>query len=804
MPAGSSTWQDDPDLIRAFQSAVSALVTNLDRETILDQILAALHRLLPADAAEVWLVKDATATLCRSHGCACQVDDAGEPLRRNVNDVHYLRAAAEDGHPIHRRHAIAAPAVDNVASAKAPTEAGNLTDAFDYDFEVGAYVTTPLIHGDDLVGFANVASADAHAFDEATLRILSALAPVAAAALHNAALYAAERQAREEAQAQVDTLRQERDQLIALTQIDRQILAMSDSPEEVMRAILDHALGLMHLKKGIIVLVRDNGEPEFIHGQGLKDMAETQHLMMTYWQQEHTMHQGRGPEGYVALDRIRDKPERFAAWAHKEEIRALLTVPLWIRDRLVGRLTLLDSQFRGWTKKDRQMAQMLAGQAAIAVDKAMLTQRLRRRLHEAEILNRALQAANPSLDPEDVLTSICREVQRALNVPWVAAGVVENGHQLRRAAEAHDAAYAPLAWDSVDLEEIPSLASALTNRTMLIFESVQDEAPDLAQRMLKDGTQSAIFVPLTLHDTNPEDVRTAILYTEVSRDYRTKTFSEDDVRLVRLIAAAVTPTLENAHLFRQVEKARAQAEEAYAQLQHQDEVKSQFIQNVSHELRTPLAIVKGYTDLMVEGRFHQQQDPILTQAIEALHTQTDNLVRLVEAITTLDDRVEISRLDTLPQPIQPVCQASIKTHWQKALRRRMEIFPEMPASLPPVDIDRPQMLRALNHILDNALKFSREGGKIWMRAFARENYVWIEVEDEGIGLPEAELERIFDRFYQVNGTSTRRHGGMGLGLSVVREVVTRHKGRVWASSAGENQGTTITIKLPIYEAEEAS
>lgn len=785
MPDKPPRWHDNPVLVRAFQTTVSNLITCLDRGTVLDRIEAALYHLFPDEIVEVWLVEDAVATLQRSYGYDEQRRKALKPIRVAIEEAPTFQEAVETGSSVHHQ------------------DTTIVAEHLEHPPTIRACVTTPLIHGGAPAGLVSVASTTPNALSGDRVQLLAALAPIAAQSLQNADRYAAEQQAKQEAQAKAEALQRQCDQLMALTNIDRQILTMSDSPEGVMRAILDHALTLMHLEKGVIVLVRENGEPEFIHGRGIKNMAATQRLIMTYWAKEHAVHQKQGPNSCVAVNRIREMPERFAAWAKQEDIRALLTVPLWIRESLVGRITLLDTRFRAWTDKEQEMAQMLANQAAIAVDKAILTQRLRRRLHEAEVLNRALQATNPSLDPEDMLSSICRETQNVLNVPWVAAGIVE-GHYLHRIAEARDPAFAPLSWDKVDLRKVPALQRALDNQKMLIFEKVREEAPELAQQLLKDGDHSAIFVPLTLRDSGPDDVTTAVLCTEVAHDYRTETFSQDDVRLVQLIAAAVTPTLESARLFREVEHARAQVEEAYIQLQRQDEVKSQFIQNVSHELRTPLAIVKGYTDLMVEGEFNQHQDPILSQAVEALHTQTDNLVRLVEAITTLDHMVEISALDTVPQSIEPLCQASIKTHWQKALRRKMEILPEIQPPLPPVDLDRPQMLRALNHVLDNALKFNREGGKIWMRAYAREGYVWIEVEDEGIGLPKAELDRIFDRFYQVNGTSTRRHGGMGLGLSVVREVVTRHKGRVWASSDGESLGTTITIKLPIYEAEEAS
>ncbi len=239
-----------------------------------------------------------------------------------------------------------------------------------------------------------------------------------------------------------------------------------------------------------------------------------------------------------------------------------------------------------------------------------------------------------------------------------------------------------------------------------------------------------------------------------------------------------------------------QAEDALSQLRHFDALKGQFIQNVSHELRTPLAIVKGYVDLIADGSLGASADPLLNQAIQAIHTHTNNLVRLVDSITTLGD-ADVGRLSLVPQPLYPICDAAVKAIWQHALRRNITIVSEIPQTLPAVDIDAEGMLRALNHVLENAVKFSPEGSEVRFLAFADDSWVRLQVKDNGIGIPTAQLDRVFDRFYQVDGQSTRRYGGMGIGLSLVKEVVQIHHGEVWAESPGEGQGATISIKLPI-------
>jgi hypothetical protein len=265
------------------------------------------------------------------------------------------------------------------------------------------------------------------------------------------------------------------------------------------------------------------------------------------------------------------------------------------------------------------------------------------------------------------------------------------------------------------------------------------------------------------------------------------------------VARAISPALMNAHLHQETEEARQRVEEAYAHLQQLDAMKSQFIQNVSHELRTPLGVVKGYVDMALDETFGFKLDSTFAQVMSAISTHTNHLADLVESITAIED-IEMGSVRLTPQPIRSVCLTAIQSIWQMAMRKGMEIVTELP-DLPVVNLDAQFLARALVHILDNAIKFNRENGVIQMTAWTKEDEVWIQVKDEGIGIPASELERVFERFYQVNGTTTRRHGGMGLGLSVAREVITRHDGRVWAESPGEGQGTTITIILPVYNPE---
>ena len=241
-------------------------------------------------------------------------------------------------------------------------------------------------------------------------------------------------------------------------------------------------------------------------------------------------------------------------------------------------------------------------------------------------------------------------------------------------------------------------------------------------------------------------------------------------------------------------------EEALAHLQRLDALKTQFIQNVSHELRTPLAIVRGYIDLTLDSALGDEMEPVLKQAFQTIRTHIHHLNTLVEAITVLEE-AKTPRLSPIPQPVQPIVRMALQEISPLAAKQQVEVIADLPDALPVVTMDAHYVLRALNQVLDNAIKFNRKPGRMWAKAWAHEDEVWLRVEDEGIGIPPAELPHIFERFYQIDGTTSRKYGGMGLGLAVVKEVVAAHQGRVWAESQGEGQGTALTIALPIHKPE---
>ncbi len=225
------------------------------------------------------------------------------------------------------------------------------------------------------------------------------------------------------------------------------------------------------------------------------------------------------------------------------------------------------------------------------------------------------------------------------------------------------------------------------------------------------------------------------------------------------------------------------------------------IQNLTHELRTPLNLIHGYTELLISSVLGPVQ-PEQREALQVICDGAEKLAGLVRDLTTLRN-IPRESLVLAPLSVSEWVEDAVERFRYIAKQMGIQTEIHLPDNLPLISGDREHLDVALSQVLDNAIKFSPDGGKIGVRVWAddEEGWVYIAVQDQGIGIAREHLERIFDSFYQVDGSATRRFGGAGIGLSVVRAIAEAHGGRVGAASEGAGMGSTLTLMLPLQAAE---
>ena len=261
-------------------------------------------------------------------------------------------------------------------------------------------------------------------------------------------------------------------------------------------------------------------------------------------------------------------------------------------------------------------------------------------------------------------------------------------------------------------------------------------------------------------------------------------FSPRDERLLSAIGDFAAIALHNSRL--------------YQRLQEGNQLKAQMIQNISHEFRTPLQHIVGYVELALDPLPGEERLPdVHRERLEVVASQANKLTWLVDNFIALRSMGEIAA-ERARADLAELLKEAEEGAKRQASERQINITIQVQGTLPPVMVNRPAMSLVLDNLLANAIKFTPSGGRVVVQAktspTGRE--VHVSVADTGIGIPEDAHELIFERFYQLDGTKTRRFGGVGLGLSVCKAIVEAHDGTIWIDKSVLGKGTLITFSIP--------
>ena len=230
-----------------------------------------------------------------------------------------------------------------------------------------------------------------------------------------------------------------------------------------------------------------------------------------------------------------------------------------------------------------------------------------------------------------------------------------------------------------------------------------------------------------------------------------------------------------------------------------------FVSNVSHELRTPLTSVNSYTESLIDGAWEDEE--IAPEFLKVISTETDRMIRMIT------DLLNLSRMDQGKQDLNREfvsineLVAHIINRFEMVLKseqyrnKKYTIERDFTQRTLWVEIDQDKFIQVIDNIMNNAIKYSPDGGKITCKLMETHNSVVISITDEGLGIPRKDIGHVFDRFYRVDKARARSMGGTGLGLAISKEVVQLHGGKIWVTSV-ENKGSTFFISLPYIPMDE--
>ena len=459
-----------------------------------------------------------------------------------------------------------------------------------------------------------------------------------------------------------------------------------------------------------------------------------------------------------------------------------MALPLISRGRCIGALSVQSTEPNAFLEEDVAVLQTMVDQVAIAIENVRLLEAARRRSAELEALRQASLHVTSSLDFQQVLEAIIEHALRLVSA--------DNAHIFLYDDE--ELIFGAAMWAG-GLQREPYAVPRPHGLTYTVaHHGEQVVIPDVdVHPMFGDRRWGGAVAGLPLRVGDDVCGVMNIAFEEPH------VFTESELNVLELLADQAAIAIHNVHMHQRVLEHADDLAAALAQQEELDRLKREFMQNVSHELRLPLALIRGYAEMLDSGELGDLQDEH-QHPVSVIARRSRMLGDLVEDITLILG-AETRPAEWRPIALDEVTRMAVAEFAIKAKEAGLKLQANV-ADVSTVSGSLMYLRRVLDNLLNNAIKFTPEGGTISVRVWQEDMHVNLEVRDTGIGIPADQLERIFERFYQVDGSIRRRYGGVGLGLALVKELVELHEGQVRVESQVD-QGSVFIVTLPIFAQE---
>ncbi len=482
--------------------------------------------------------------------------------------------------------------------------------------------------------------------------------------------------------------------------------------------------------------------------------------------------------------------EQTAAGIGALGYKAYLSYPLVIGDRIMGTFNLFYDQPRTFSDSDIRLATSTADLLAAALERYRLQMATERRADELQTVTEVSTTTTTILNLEELLVAVSNLTKQRFDLYHAHIYLMDKDNQrlILTAGAGETGQMMKARGHSIPLTQTYSIVvKAVRERQAIVSNNVQEDPTFFPNPMLPE-TQSEMALPLIVGGE-------VIGVLDVQSNH-VNAFDEEDVAVKSVLAAQIAIAVRNAQFFREVQVQAEREREIAERLREVDRLKSQFLANMSHELRTPLNSIIGYSEVLLDGVDGELTEDA-EEDVQTIHDSGKHLLSLINEILDLA-KIEAGEmhLDLKAVSLTEFTSEIVKTG--QVLVKDKPVILEMveETEIAPVMADAIRLRQILWNLVSNAIKFTEEGTvRVHLNMKDSQNAL-ITVRDTGIGMNEDQLDLIFERFSQVDGSSTRRAGGSGLGLTITKQLIEMHGGVIHVESA-PGIGTTFEFSLPI-------
>ena len=618
-----------------------------------------------------------------------------------------------------------------------------------------ACIGAPLIIKEQVLGVMTLHHQEAGYFDNADLDLVSTFANQAAIAIENAQIYQREQHKVKQFQ--------------TVAKIGRQATEARN-----IRQLLNTVIERLHfdLNYEFVTMLLYQPQTNSLRVTAANDLthAEISSLNRAIPLEQEGVISSAGRTRQPLLVNDVSTFKGYFAPSHRPDVQSELAIPLTTRGRLVGLLDIQSNNLQAFQPDDVILAQMVADQLAIAIVTVS-------RFEKDDWLGNPLpQLADYIPDTARFLEILNETIRQALTC-------MVTGFILFEEADPILTLFAgPLS--AVDEDLILHLVNQKPHLSETIRFSNRAEF-NLSTQQFSAKIESLLILPFSIGNS-----RSGFFVACHNCPYA---FDNTEARLLTIIISQVVLVVKNFQRLRPLQ-ATQPTEDVRSQLEQFEQRQNEFLENISHELKTPLTFIRAYVDLILE----ESLGPISSEVMEGLEIvsrRSEDLDRLLNDIITYR-HLQMDNLTVKTVDLTHLIHTIIKSAKPLADKFGVKLAAKIPTLLPTIEADPTRLSQVFDNLINNAIKFTPEKGQITVTVKSDDESMIITVADTGVGIAQSELDKIFDRFYQVDSAYIPAIKGSGLGLTIVKKIIEAHQGQISVKSE-LGQGTKFTFTMPI-------